>query len=87
MALAGTRYSTLPVPTQSPPPRVHHTPPPPTPATRRAAAAGGKVGVGLKSVAQLSLYTHFSGFQGITEVYNLGVAGNPNDHNVICGTD
>ena len=42
--------------------------------------------VGLILVAQLSLYVHFSGFQGITEGYNLCTAGNPNDHNDIPGT-
>ena len=41
--------------------------------------------VGLKSVDQLPLYLYFSGFQGITEVYNLALAGNPNDHNLIPG--
>ena len=44
-----------------------------------------KVVVGLKSVAQLSLYAGFSGFQGITEGYNLAIAGNPDDHLVIPG--
>ena len=44
-----------------------------------------KVAVGLKSVAQLSLYARISGFLGITEVYNLLIAGNANDHNVIPG--
>ena len=36
--------------------------------------------VGLKSVRQLTLYVLFSGFPGMTEVYNLTVAGNPDDH-------
>ena len=36
--------------------------------------------VGLKSVAQLSLTVHFSGFRGITEVYNLSIAGRINNH-------
>ena len=36
--------------------------------------------VGLISVGQLSLYVHFSGFKGITEVYNLLRIDNPNDH-------
>ena len=43
--------------------------------------------VGLKSVAQLTLSVHFSENQGMTEVYNLVKADNPNDHNVIPGTD
>ena len=48
---------------------------------------GANSAVGLKSVAQLSLCGHFSGFQGITEGYNLATAGNPNDHKYISGTD
>ena len=48
---------------------------------------GVNVVVGLKSVRQLSLSVRFSGFQGITESYNLAVAGNPNDHFLITGTD
>ena len=43
--------------------------------------------VGLKSVAQLTLDGHFSGFQGITEGYNLTIAGNPNNHKSIPGND
>ena len=43
--------------------------------------------VGLKSVAQLTLYVHFSWFRGITEVYNLLNVEDPNDHFVIPGTD
>ena len=41
--------------------------------------------VGLKSVAQLSLVPQISGFRGITEVYNVAVAGIPNDHKDIPG--
>ena len=41
--------------------------------------------VGLISVHQLSLDGHFSGFEGITEVYNLLTVGNPNDHKYILG--
>ena len=56
-------------------------------ATATGTAAGQtKQAVGLKSVAQLSLYLRFSGFQGITEGYNLGYTGNPNDHKGIPGT-
>ena len=43
--------------------------------------------VGLNTVGQLSLYAHFSGFYGITEVYNLATAGNPDDHKYIPGID
>ena len=43
--------------------------------------------VGLKSVHQLTLGVHFSGFQGITEGYNVEIAGNPDDHNDIPGFD
>ena len=43
--------------------------------------------VGLILVAQLTLDDHFSGFRGITEVYNLLDVGNPNDHIVIPGNE
>ena len=43
--------------------------------------------VGLKSVAQLSLGSHISDIRGMTEVYNLANAGNPDDHYVILGND
>ena len=43
--------------------------------------------VGLRSVAQLSLDARFSGFRGMTEVYNLCTAGNPNDHYCIPGNE
>ena len=43
--------------------------------------------VGLISVEQLSLYDHFSGFTGITEVYNVARAGNANDQKYIPGTE
>ena len=39
--------------------------------------------VGLRSVAQLSLYAQFSGFQGMTEGYNVRIIDNPNDHKYI----
>ena len=42
--------------------------------------------VGLILVDQLSLYARFSGFIGITEVYNVARAGIPNDHKYIPGT-
>ena len=41
--------------------------------------------VGLKSVAQLTLEGLFSGFQGITEVYNLATVGRINNHLSIPG--
>ena len=84
----GTGYSP-PSPPSPPPPRVHLPLPPrlvrPDLMVQRSGRSKNIV-VGLKSVAQLTLDWHFSGFQGITEVYNLYVAGNPNDHNVIPGT-
>ena len=49
--------------------------------------AGLKEAVGLKSVDQLSLCTLFSGFEGMTEVYNLSTAGIPNDHFSIPGNE
>ena len=52
----------------------------------RGAAARVQEAVGLISVDRLSLSTQISGFRGITEGYNLVVAGNPDDHNVIPGT-
>ena len=63
------------------PPQSSHTPgtPPPHPMSAAAMPDGGarepNSAVGLKSVRQLSLDGHFSGFQTITEVYNLAVAG------------
>ena len=52
-----------------------------------AASARLNIAVGLRSVDQLSLSTQISGFRGMTEVYNLAKAGNPNDHYVIAGND
>ena len=49
-------------------------------------ARGLNVVVGLRSVDQLTLSMHFSGFRGITEVYNLCIARNPDDHKHIPGT-
>ena len=54
--------------------------------TQRSVPAS-KCVVGLKSVEQLTLSVDFSGFQGITEVYNLPLAGNPDDHKHIPGTE
>ena len=46
-----------------------------------------KDAVGLKSVRQLTLDARISGFRGITEVYNLVIVGNPNDHKHIPSTE
>ena len=43
--------------------------------------------VGLRMVDQLTLSAHFSDFEGITEVYNLATAENPNDHKLIAGNE
>ena len=77
------------------PSRTHPVPTPGTPPLApswHVSVLSGQCGqlnvvVGLRSVDQLSLDRHFSGFQGMTEGYNLGLAGNPNDHNPISGTD
>ena len=41
--------------------------------------------VGLRSVGQLSLGTHISGFEGMTEVYNLVYVGRIINHFTIPG--
>ena len=83
--LAGYRYSP-----PSHPPSSHPTPG--TPLPRQSAlwvltAVSGQPNsaVGLISVQQLTLDVHFSGSRGITEVYNLALAGIPNDQNLIPG--
>ena len=43
--------------------------------------------VGLKSVDQLTLDGQISDIRGMTEVYNLRITENPNDHKSIPGTD
>ena len=43
--------------------------------------------VGLKSVDQVSLSLHFSGFQGFTEVYNLVEIHKITNHSVIPGNE
>ena len=48
---------------------------------------GVNIAVGLISVVQLSLYVQISGFQGMTETYNLIRIGRINNHYVIRGTD
>ena len=90
----GTRYSTLQYPPSYPPPaappRVHPRYRTPEHQVRygvRCVAGGVNSAVGLKSVAQLSLDDHFSGFRDMTEGYNLVYAGNPNDHKYIPGND
>ena len=75
------------------PPGLHHPGYTPalrtSPASARVPAAGSARGlnevVGLKSVGQLSLYVLISGFQGITEVYNLTEIGRINNHYDIPG--
>ena len=76
-------------PPSPPPPRVHL---PPTPGARytvyRAPAPMyGRVNmvVGLRSVAQLTLGVHFSGFIGMTEVYNPVRIDGINNHYCIPG--
>ena len=65
------------------------TPPLPLPAATVAYSvySGQECGVGLKSVAQLTLDTQISDIRTITEVYNLANAGIPNDHLFIAGND
>ena len=78
-AVGSTRYS----PSRHPPsypPRVHPRWSPRTELSCTGLSASHNMVVGLISVHQLSLCLHFSGFQGITEVYNLCTAGNPNNH-------
>ena len=78
-----TRYS----PPRHPP---SHTPPGTTPGTPLPALPSctmvtavlplSNMAVGLKSVGQLSLDARFSGFQGMTEVYNLSKIDRINNH-------
>ena len=83
----GTRYSTPPDPTRP------HYPGYTLPPGYRymvygySRAAQRNSAVGLISVAQLSLVGHFSGFQYMTEVYNLLRIGKINNHLHIPGTD
>ena len=85
MVLGGCRYSP-----PSPPRYPHHPGYTLPPGTRRTVMVRSEVTnqrvVGLISVDQLSLSLQISGFQGITEVYNVVKAGNPNDHKFILGT-
>ena len=85
MCLGSTRYS----------PSRHHPATPPRVHLPRGwlAALVGRTGqyprsniaVGLISVRQLTLSAQIWGFRGITEVYNLSVARNPDDHKHIPG--
>ena len=70
----------LPATHRLPHPGYTPTPPCTEPATPLTLDHVLNSAVGLRSVDQLSLGTRFSGFQGITEVYNVPVAGIPNDH-------
>ena len=83
----GYRYA----PSQPPPvPPTPGTPSPyPTPSTHPSWPSSTlyNMAVGLKSVAQLTSRALFSGFQGITEVYNVVDAGNADDHFPIPGTE
>ena len=85
--LVGYRYS--PPPTHPVPHYPGYTIPPATrqQCTRGQQSARVNSAVGLKSVAQLLLSAHFSGFQGITEGYPVATAGNPNDHKYILRTE
>ena len=66
-----------------------YTPPPtaPVPGTAPGLHRGVQQAVGLRSVAQLTLSAQISEIRGITEVYNLVKAGDPNDHKFIPGTE
>ena len=84
--LGGYRYSPpspthpYPYPGYTPPPlQCHHL--------LHGCYRQEEYGRGLKSVQQLTLGVHFSGFQGITEGYNLVKAGNADDHKLIPGFD
>ena len=85
--LAGYRYSPPDPPTGIPTPGT----PPPTPAcpVPVLSAHRGQLqcAVGLRSVDQLSLCAEISGFRGITEVYNLRIAGIINNHLHIPGNE
>ena len=75
IALPGTH----PLPTPGTPP-LHHGPVLHPPSVQ---CRGLNIAVGLISVEQLSLDTHFSDIQGMTEVYNLLRIGRINNHYVI----
>ena len=86
MVLVGTGIAPPGTHPVIPPPRVH----PPSHCTVTGLlglAVPGNMVVGLRSVGQLSLSGHFSDNRDMTEVYNLRIAGNPDDHYCISGTD
>ena len=76
-------------PLRDPPsPHPGYTPPHATrqQCTREQLHPGLKEAVGLKSVDQLTLCVVFSGFEGMTEVYNLIRIGRINNQFTIPGT-
>ena len=77
------------LPADPPVPTTPGTPLPPGRCAKRAVRPWARLNsvVGLKSVGQLSLGTQISGFPGMTEVYNVIKAGNPNDQKLIPGND
>ena len=87
MGPGGYRYSTLPAPT-----RYHYpgyTPPlPPLPGTLlQWCLTEVNMVVGLISVGQLTCGPLFSGFQGMTEGYNVRITGRINNHSLITGNE
>ena len=86
MVLVGTRYSTPPPPTHPHYPGYTSSPHAASGYTAARSSRGVNMVVGLYSVEQLSLSVHFSGLLGITEVYNLGLAGRIINHFHIPGT-
>ena len=68
-------------------PRVHPRTELPSTRQRTTVPRGLKLVVGLKSVDQLTLGLLFSDIRGMTEVYNLVIAEDPNDHKCIPGID
>ena len=75
----GTGIAPLPT-TQLPTTPGTPLPPQYMPYVARAVSQTQNSAVGLISVDQLSLVSRFSGFLGMTEVYNLSDVGIPNDH-------
>ena len=61
-------------------PRVHPPPTRPGVTVMAGSVQRPEGAVGLKSVDQLTLSAEISGSRGITEVYNLRIAGITNDH-------
>ena len=77
----------LPATLPAPLPRVHPSPTYPSTPASPGPHRQYQGAVGLKSVAQLTLGPQISDIRGITEVYNLSVAGDPNDHKFIPRTN